>query len=249
MSTGRVNPRKQSHRWSEVSAASPDLCGNEEMLSRSVDLDGLRVLDVGCGAGRLVRHLVEQGADATGIECGEAMLERAIDADPTQADRFVAGVGQDLPFDDASFDLVTFFYSLHHVPHEFMGAALAEAARVLRPQGLIWVLEPVPSGPGFETFRVVDDETEVRTRAQEALDAFSASAVCDELAMLSYDTEYRYVDFEECKADVIGIDSDRAVTVAEVEDEFERRFLANGDRRSDGWWFRQPVLARRFALV
>ena len=85
--------------------------------------------------------------------------------------RYVEGAAEALPFPDASFDVVIFFNSLHHVSAESMDAALAEAARVLRRDGLLYVQEPSAQGPAFELLRPVNDETPVRKAAQQALRA------------------------------------------------------------------------------
>jgi ubiquinone/menaquinone biosynthesis C-methylase UbiE len=59
--------------------------------------------------------------------------------------------GERLPFAAAAFDLVLLFNSLHHVPVDRQGAALAEAARVLRPGGDLLVAEPLAEGPWFDS--------------------------------------------------------------------------------------------------
>lgn len=82
---------------------------------------------------------------------------------------YLEGVGEDLPLADGVADVVTFFQSLHHVPAPRMRDALAEAARVLRPGGLVFVAEPIAEGAFFELVRPLDDETEVRRQAFEAL--------------------------------------------------------------------------------
>ena len=76
---------------------------------------------------------------------------------------FRVASGEALPWPDATFDVVAFSNSLHHMPTP--AAALAEAARALKPGGLLYVMEPVPSGNYHEATKLVNDETEVRTQA------------------------------------------------------------------------------------
>ena len=152
-----------------------DLPTNNDRLAGVLQLEGKRAIDVGCGAGGLVRFLREQGADPIGVECGDAMIAQAQQADPDHVDSYLAGVGQDLPLDDGSADMVIFSYSLHHVPADEMSKAVLEAERVLKRGGELVVLEPIAEGPGFEVFQTVDDETEVRALAQAALDARPSS--------------------------------------------------------------------------
>ena len=135
-----------------------DLPTNNDRLASAVELRGKSVVDIGCGAGGLVRFMREQGANPIGVECGEAMISQAQEADPEHVESYLDGVGQDLPLEDASVDVVVFSYSLHHVPVDEMGNALAEAARVLKPGGELAVLEPIAAGPSFEMFQPVDEK-------------------------------------------------------------------------------------------
>ena len=104
-----------------------------EVMDRQVTVDGLRLLDLGCGAGALTRALAERGAQVVGIEPDPIQAEKNRRAEPVPGVSFVEGGAQDLDIDDASVDGVFFKYSLHHVPADAMDAALAEAVRVLKP--------------------------------------------------------------------------------------------------------------------
>lgn len=105
---------------------------------------GGRVLEVGCGPGRLSHRLARLGLDVTGLDLDPVMIERA----RTNADRssdgraasFVVGDVASLPFPDASVDLVVSTLSMHHWADP--AAGLAEIHRVLRPGGraLVWDL-------------------------------------------------------------------------------------------------------------
>jgi SAM-dependent methyltransferase len=95
-------------------------------------VDG-RVLDVGCGEGRLTRELRSNGWRIAGIDASPRMIELASEADP-DGDYRIADAGE-LPFDDGTFELVIAFMSLQDVDDP--ERAIAEAARVLRPEGLL----------------------------------------------------------------------------------------------------------------
>jgi SAM-dependent methyltransferase len=108
---------------------------------------GGRVLDVGCGPGRLAIPLARHGLDVTGLDLDPAMIERArINAGRALGDdrrpTFVVGDAASLAFPDGSFDLVVSTMSMHHWEDPIAG--LREIARVLRPGGraLIWDLRP-----------------------------------------------------------------------------------------------------------
>lgn len=102
---------------------------------------GRDVLDV--GGGGVIPYDAASAASVTALDLSEAMLARL----PAGRARAVRGDARALPFDAASFDLVLFNLSLHHVEGADGGAAaLAEAWRVLRPGGDLAVHEPV-AGP------------------------------------------------------------------------------------------------------
>ncbi len=96
------------------------------------------VLDVATGTGAVARRLLERGCTVTGLDQSPEML-RVARARLGDRARFVDGRAERLPFDDASFDAVTFTYLLRYV--EDPGAVLGELARVVRPGGTLAMLE------------------------------------------------------------------------------------------------------------
>ena len=107
------------------------------MLVMMPPLDGLRVLDAGCGSGLYCELLLDRGARVTGIDQSGRMLEHARrrlagrDVELRQAD-----LREPLPFADGSFDAVVSALVLHYVRD--WAPTLAEFRRVLRPDG--WLL-------------------------------------------------------------------------------------------------------------
>jgi SAM-dependent methyltransferase len=221
-----------------------------EPLDELLEVGGREVLDVGCGEGWLARRLASAGARAVGLDPSPDALERARRDGPGDASvRYVEGAAEDLPFTDASFDVVIFFNSLHHVPAESMDAALAEAARVLRSDGLLFVQEPLAQGPAFELLRPVDDETPVREAAQQALRRASEGLFV-ELVGRDVVLGVRHPDFDTLRSRVIGVDPGRAGAFdrqhAALHSAFEHlgRPLDGG-----GYEFDQPFRINLFAVA
>lgn len=199
------------------------------------------VVDVGCGDGALVRHLARRGARPVGVEVGAEPLRRAREHAPVGAERYEHGTAQALPLDDASADVVVFANSLHHVPGEALDAALAEAARVLRPDGLLYVQEPVADGPYFELLRPVDDETEVRAAAHAAIGRAERHGLRHERE-LRFDSEVEHRDVASFLDRVVLADAERARALSGIEDDLRTRFEATAERGADGTFrFRQPM--------
>jgi len=107
------------------------------------------VLDIGSGTGHAA-DLLPDGTCYVGIDPLPAGAAPGGDA-PSQMPRpersvsLVQGVGEDLPFADASFDVVLLMGTLDHArdPEEM----LAHAARVLRPAGVLGALQGIASAP------------------------------------------------------------------------------------------------------
>jgi SAM-dependent methyltransferase len=100
---------------------------------------GLRVLDLGCGAGRFVAALDDAGADPVGVELAEAALERARRNAPGADLRLLEPDGS-LPLEHAGVDLVWCSEVLEHVADT--AYLLLEIRRVLRPGGRLLVTVP-----------------------------------------------------------------------------------------------------------
>jgi SAM-dependent methyltransferase len=105
----------------------------------------IKVLEVGCGPGRLSILLSgEYGLDVTGLDLDPAMIERArAHAERSKNDgqrrpSFLVGDVSSMALPDGSFDLVVSTLSMHHWADP--SAGLTEIARVLRPGGraIVW---------------------------------------------------------------------------------------------------------------
>jgi ubiquinone/menaquinone biosynthesis C-methylase UbiE len=112
----------------------------EEVVGEA-ELKGRRVLDVGCGTGRLAALLAEKhGAHVCGVDPSAEMLGVA-ERRRTPNVEIVLGRAEELPFPDARFERAVMFLVVQHVDRP---RAFAEVARVLAPSGRFAVATPHP---------------------------------------------------------------------------------------------------------
>jgi 2-polyprenyl-6-hydroxyphenyl methylase / 3-demethylubiquinone-9 3-methyltransferase len=93
-----------------------------------------KILDVGCGAGFLSNELAKQKMQVTGVDLSEESLCVAAKYDDTKSVHYQTADAYRLPFDDASFEVVTAMDFLEHVDRP--GDVILEFSRVLKPGGL-----------------------------------------------------------------------------------------------------------------
>ena len=105
-----------------------------------------RVLDVACGTGAVIRELRSRlGCSVVGVDQSREMLAVAHARVDAEVD-LVEASAEELPFEEAAFDGLTFTYLLRYVDDP--AATMGELARVVRPGGRIAMLEfHVPQNP------------------------------------------------------------------------------------------------------
>lgn len=216
----------------------PPFRRHTDVVRATVSLAGRAVLEVGCGAGRLLGWLAREGAEPIGLDPGMGQLAQARVQAP--AVPLVAGCGEALPFASGRLDLVLFFNSLHHVPIASQWQALAEAGRVLRTGGELLVVEPLPDGDQFTLLQPLEDETEVRREAFRALHA-AATLGLRMVREEFYDTQVVEPDWPTLRARFLGANPARATTLAGIEPELARMFATLGTPVADGRAFTQPM--------
>jgi len=149
---------KQQATWASgdyaVIGTSLQIIG--EQLCESVDVSaGQTVLDVAAGNGNAALAAARRGCDVTATDYVESLLERAgrrAEADGLPLTTQVADA-EDLPFDDASFDVVLSTVGVMFTPNPERAAA--ELLRVVRPGGRVGLANWTPEGYIGQLFKIV----------------------------------------------------------------------------------------------
>jgi 2-polyprenyl-3-methyl-5-hydroxy-6-metoxy-1,4-benzoquinol methylase len=133
-----TNNKHDSYRHSRTSSCY------RYYFSLIKDIDGLNVLDFGCGNGWLSVYLAARGAKVWGIDISLKLIEQAnqfaYDKNLADTIHFSKMAGEDLTFCNNSFDLVLGSAILHHTDIE---PALSGIRRVLKPGGKAIFIEPL----------------------------------------------------------------------------------------------------------
>ena len=161
-----------------------------EALVREGDLAGRRVLDVGCGTGRLAALLTERYAcKVWGVDVSQAMLDVARERVPRSVG-LKRAAAEMLPFSDGWFERATMTLVYHHLDRS---RALPEVRRVLAPGGRLALLTFDPKQfAGYYLNRYFPSFGEIDTArfpAQQVLEEELRSAVFADVRVTSIDRD------------------------------------------------------------
>ena len=133
-----------------LSSAPPQGRGAREYIQQlkihSEDLEGKRVLDLGAGNGlRFARELPSEGIRAEVVSYSPAFFDGKVWNEEGGREHIsdplvVAGMAEELPFAENSFDTVTMFYvTMYFRDDRRMHTCLSEIVRVLKPKGVAYI--------------------------------------------------------------------------------------------------------------
>lgn len=115
---------------------------------------GMRVLDVACGSGNIAIIAARKGADVTGIDIAENLVEAAKNRAAAEEleIKFEQGDAEDMPYADDSFDLVMTMFGAMFAPRPEVVAS--ELVRVCKPGGRIAMANWTPTGFAGQMFKL-----------------------------------------------------------------------------------------------
>lgn len=206
------------------------------LLLQALPVSGARILELGCGKAEKTRALAQTGltSEIVAIEIDAIQHARNLEITDLPNVHFRHGGAQSIAETDASFDIVLMFKSLHHVPVEDMGRAMAEIRRVLKPGGHAWISEPVYAGALNEIMRLFHDEKVVREAAFATVSQAVGAGQFNLKQQLFFNAVTRFRDFDEFDARMIRVThSDHRLSQTvyqQVRDAFAKHMTPEGAR-------------------
>ena len=216
------------------------LADSQRKLAAAASACGPEILEVGVGTGLVLRYY-PRTVRVVGVDLSEPMLQKAVEKVAGQRLSQVRGLAAmdacRLGFPDQRFDAVAFPFVITLVPDP--EGALNEAARVLKPDGFLLVIEPSVEGRYYQLVRLYHDETAERLAAQAAL-ARAASRFRD---VAKFGTVHlaRYATFEALVTRALG-QGFNAIARERVESEGVRAMFESGRTAAGDFQFEQPML-------
>ncbi len=108
-------------------------------MVEGIDLKGKKVLEAMCGSGQATPFFLEQGAEITGLDISEKLIESFKRQFPQCEGICTSIFDNDIP--DESYDVVSIIAGLHHL-HPRVDECLEEVYRILKPGGYFIFMEP-----------------------------------------------------------------------------------------------------------
>ncbi|MCF8199289.1 MAG: class I SAM-dependent methyltransferase [Sulfuritalea sp.] len=202
------------------------VCDELELITAELPLENAQILELGCGKAEKTRGIARFGKPSGIVALEVDVVQHAnnlkISDLPTV--RFRQGAAEKIPADDASFDIVMMFKSLHHVPADKMDQALSEIRRVLKPGGLAWISEPVYAGEFNEILRLFHDEREVREAAFKAVRSSVEDGRFTLVGQRFFSTPGHFDDFAQFEDRVIKVTHTQHRLAPELHDAVRRKF-------------------------
>lgn len=209
-----------------------------EIYKNRLPLIGSSILDLGCGSAQHSAAIADLDSTIrlTALEVDKVQHAKNLRSIKKPNIIFKLAGAEQIPEPDASFDIVMLFKSLHHVPLDFLGQALTEIHRVLKPNGLVYISEPIFAGAFNEILRLFHDEQGVRHAAFEAVREAVADGYFALVEQIFFHAATHFTDFADFESKIIEATHSEhclsSAVLAEVKVRMESHKGADGIRFS-----------------
>ena len=217
------------------------ICDEFDVIAAELPLQNAAVLELGCGKADKTRRVATSGkvASIVAMEVDEVQHGKNLQITGLPNIAFCQGAAEAIPADDASFDIVMMFKSLHHVPTDKMDSAFSEIHRVLKPGGLAWISEPVYAGAFNEVLRLFHDERQVREAAFAATQRTVTDGRFQLVRQRFFSVASHFRDFGQFEEQVIRVTHTNHRLSPELNETVRQKFEAH--MTPSGAYFQNPL--------
>jgi ubiquinone/menaquinone biosynthesis C-methylase UbiE len=216
-------------------------CPEHEIYNELLDLDGKRILELGCGRADITRAIASEGTgrSVVALEVDEIQHELNLTVHDLPNVEFRMAGAETIPYPDASFDVAFMFKSLHHVPLDLMDRAMSEVKRVLKPGGFAYISEPVFAGAFNNILRMFHDEEQVRLAAFEATQRAVDSGMFELVSETFFLSPMHFDDFADFEKKILKVTHSDHSLSPELYEAVKAKFESHMTR--DGANFLMPI--------
>lgn len=215
-------------------AESPWSQDDDFFLAVVGELPGARVLDLGCGTGRLALGLAAAGHHVTGVDPARASLDAARAKPGADRVTWIEGTSADIPQSGFDVAVLTSHVAQFFVDDLEWAGVLADLTRALAPDGRLVFDSRDPRDRRWETWNPVDSRRRIVLPDGVAVEEWT-EVTAAEGGVVSFSTHYEFPDAGELRSD--------ATLRFRTEDELRSSVAGAGLVVEEiyGGWQRQPV--------
>ena len=198
---------------------------NESYIIETLNLNNKKILELGCGEATMTKKLASTGFNREIIasDVDEIQHKKNLKLKIPNI-RFIFCGAEDIKIEDNSIDIVFMFKSFHHIPKNSMKKALKEIKRVLKPNGLVYISEPLFMGKQNELISIFHNEKQVRI---DAFNAIKESVENNEFKLfkeLFFQTEISYKDFNHFEKKHINVSYNENKITEKLKNKIKKKY-------------------------
>ncbi len=198
---------------------------DEIYLVETLNLDNKTILELGCGNASMTKEIAQNGSNRKIIACevDEIQHRKNLLLNIPNIE-FKLNGAEDIDLEDESIDAIFMFKSFHHIPYNLMKKALNEIRRVLKPNALVYISEPLFKGGQNELISMFHDEEQVRIDAFEHIKEAVENEQFKLFRELFFQTEVTYKNFEDFRTRQMNLSYNDNNMTKELEEKIKDKF-------------------------
>lgn len=198
---------------------------DEIYLVETLNLDNKTILELGCGNASMTKEIAQNGSNRKIIACevDEVQHRKNLLLNIPNIE-FKLNGAEDIDLEDESIDAIFMFKSFHHIPYNLMKKALNEIRRVLKPNALVYISEPLFKGGQNELISMFHDEEQVRIDAFEHIKEAVENEQFKLFRELFFQTEVTYKNFEDFRTRQMNLSYNDNNMTKELEEKIKDKF-------------------------